>query len=51
MARTPSFHFGANTKLKKAAKKGGGKKPKKSSTGGARSWRAYVGISNAPIPD
>ncbi|HEY7311888.1 MAG TPA: hypothetical protein VH643_21165 [Gemmataceae bacterium] len=42
-----SFNFGNNAKPKK--KTGTGKKK----TGGGRgnAWRAYVGVSNAPIPD
>jgi ribosomal protein S25 len=52
VARTPSFNFGANRKASKAK---AGKKARtskgKSGKGKDNAWRAYVGVSNSPIPD
>jgi hypothetical protein len=47
-----SFNFGANVRTKKS-RKGQKSGKKRSSSGGNRgnAWRAYVGVSNAPIPD
>jgi hypothetical protein len=52
MARTPSFNFGANRKPSKAkaGKKARAGKGKGKGKGG-NAWRAYAGVSNAPIPD
>lgn len=54
MAKSPSFNFGFNKtpRAKKPRKSGTAKKGGKGKTGGGRgnAWRAYVGISNAPIP-
>jgi hypothetical protein len=46
-----SFNFGANARPKKPrkSKKGGQKRNSSGNRGNA--WRAYVGVSNAPIPD
>jgi hypothetical protein len=47
-----SFNFGANARPKKPSK--GKKSGKKRNSGGGNrgnAWRAYVGVSNAPIPD
>jgi hypothetical protein len=50
MAKKPSFNFGANAKPKRNKTV---KKMPKGNKGGGKSnaWRAYAGVSNAPIPD
>jgi hypothetical protein len=46
MARKATFNFGANRKPRKSKSK-----KSKGGKGKSQAWRAYVGVSNAPIPD